>query len=649
MKSGPTLGVRGSIETLPDIRFAFDGPGALDSYAFTNALAYDVGAGLYVADTSPGWGLGAYAFVVGGIGRITSDLGDGSRNFAEGGGGVQTGPFGFEISAKFGWNRMSDPVEHTLPDRSHQHARDAELLMTTRPDSRLEAWLAAACADAERRGLDELKPLLESLAKSTTALRDADAQLDALEQRCSRQQPTSQDRRVMTADLRPIVEIAPWCDPEPCPPSISSRAASLGSTRDQRSTPSSRGSTTARLPTPKNGNERSAPGTIAGRLHGIPVSVKDLIDVAGVKTTSGSALPAAAAADDAAVIVRLREAGAIIIGKTNLHEFAFGTTSEETAFGPVTNPFDVSRSAGGSSGGAAAALATGMCFGALGTDTGGSIRIPSAACGTVGLKATGGELSCRGVVPLSTSLDHVGPMARSVADVAVLFDALAGPAPVATRSDAKANAARLRRSSSHISATSWSPGTPEALENACAALRAAGHTVRDVEIAHAAWTADVYLHIVLPEASQYHAQLLDRYAALYSPGVRIRLEMGRYLLAEDYVRAQRLRERLRHDVDRALDGCDALLLPTLPIPAPTLGATTVDINGRAEPVRGTMLRLTQLFNITGHPALALPAAQTVDPLPRSVQIVGRRHETRNSSRSAPPSSDRCCNRVAELC
>ena len=211
------------------------------------------------------------------------------------------------------------------------------------------------------------------------------------------------------------------------------------------------------------------------------------------------------------MIVRLKEAGAIIIGKTNLHEFAFGTTSEETAFGPVTNPFDVSRSAGGSSGGAAAALATGMCFGALGTDTGGSIRIPSAACGTVGLKATDGELSCEGVVPLSTSLDHVGPMAGAVADVAILFDALAGRPPVGTPAAVRATSLVFGVPRTYF-CDKFEPGTRKRSRMPCAALRAAGHTVRDVEIAHAAWTADVYLHIVLPEASQYHAQLLDRYA-----------------------------------------------------------------------------------------------------------------------------------------
>jgi aspartyl-tRNA(Asn)/glutamyl-tRNA(Gln) amidotransferase subunit A len=268
-----------------------------------------------------------------------------------------------------------------------------------------------------------------------------------------------------------------------------------------------------------------------------------------------------------------------------------------------------------------------MCFGALGTDTGGSIRIPSAACGTVGLKATVGEIGCEGVVPLSTTLDHLGPMARSVADVALLFAVLTGQPP-------REHPPELRRGE-HVVFGIPRPyfcdridsGVRQALERTCEALIAAGHTVRDLAVEHAAWTPDVYLHIVLPEASRYHARYLERSPTLYSPGVRVRLEMGRYLLAEDYVRAMGLRQALTAAVDRALDSCDALILPTLPIPAPLLGAATVDVNGTAEPIRAAMLRLTQLFNITGHPSLALPAPQSVDALPRSVQIVGRRHHT----------------------
>jgi aspartyl-tRNA(Asn)/glutamyl-tRNA(Gln) amidotransferase subunit A len=365
-------------------------------------------------------------------------------------------------------------------------------------------------------------------------------------------------------------------------------------------------------------------GRYRGPLHGIPIAVKDLIDVAGTKTTSASALPVAEATTDAPVITALRTAGAIIIGKTNLHEFAFGTTSDETAFGPVRNPHDVSRSAGGSSGGSAAALATGMCFGALGTDTGGSIRIPSAVCGTVGLKPTLGEISCERVVPLSETLDHVGPMTRSVPDAAVMYEVLTGRTPL----------------SIHDSADRVTFGVPQAyfcdrlddgarrgLDCARTALAKLGHVVRDVEVAHAAWTPDTYLHIVLPEAAAYHATWLERSPASYSPGVRLRLEMGRYLLAEDYVRAMRLRTELTHAVEAALEGCDVLLLPAQPAAAPPVGATSVTVAGTQEPVRAMMLRLTQLFNVTGHPSIALPVAHNVDHLPRGLQIVGRRGQT----------------------
>jgi aspartyl-tRNA(Asn)/glutamyl-tRNA(Gln) amidotransferase subunit A len=365
-------------------------------------------------------------------------------------------------------------------------------------------------------------------------------------------------------------------------------------------------------------------GQYRGSLHGIPIAVKDLIDVEGTATTSGSAVPPRHATADAPAVARLREAGAIIIGKTNLHEFAFGTTSEESAFGPVRNPHDVSRSAGGSSGGSAAALAAGMCFGALGTDTGGSVRIPSAACGTVGLKPTLNEISCDGVVPLSTTMDHVGPMTRTAADAWLLFSVLTGAAPA----DATPAPDKFRFGvPGPYFCDRIDDGTREALDRARAALATAGHAVVDVEVRNASWTPSAYLHIVLPEAARYHATRLEHYAASYSPGVRLRLEMGRYVLAEDYVRAMRLRAALTTAVDRALDGCDALLLPTLPMAAPPLGAATVDVCGMSEPVRAAMLRLTQLFNITGHPSIALPAAHNTDAMPRGLQIVGRRNQT----------------------
>lgn len=366
-----------------------------------------------------------------------------------------------------------------------------------------------------------------------------------------------------------------------------------------------------------------ADGNYRGPLHGIPVSVKDLIDVAGTPTTSGSAVPPLRPRADAPIVRRLRDAGAILIGKTNLHEFAFGTTTEETAFGVVRNPFDRARSAGGSSSGAAVALAEGMCFASLGTDTGGSIRIPSAACGTVGLKPTYGELSCEGIVPLSTTCDHVGPMTRTVGDARLVFGILsAEPVGVEAGRDRFTFGVPAGYLLERLDAE-----VRRSLHDARDRLTASGHAVRDVEIDGARSTPDVYLHIVLPEASQYHAPMLEAHAGAYSPGVRLRLEMGRYLLAEDYVRAMLLRARLTDSVDRALDGCDALLLPALSIPAPTLGVPTVDIDGTPEPVRAAMLRLTQLFNITGHPAIAIPSGFTTAGLPVGMQLVGRRGRT----------------------
>jgi aspartyl-tRNA(Asn)/glutamyl-tRNA(Gln) amidotransferase subunit A len=368
-------------------------------------------------------------------------------------------------------------------------------------------------------------------------------------------------------------------------------------------------------------------GRYRGALHGIPVSLKDLVDLAGTPTTSGSNVPPRRPDHDAPVAANLRRAGAIVVGKTNLHEFAFGTTSDETAFGVVRNPFDRTRSAGGSSGGAAVSIVEGMCYAAVGTDTGGSIRIPSAVCGIVGLKPDFTDLSTEDIVPLSTTLDHVGPMARTVADAALTFFAMLD------------GDARIDRLPPPSPSPLWLgvPG-PYFLDTLDADVRRlfnesrgrlekAGHSLSDVAIQHAEHTANVYVHIVLPEASWYHASLLEKYADRYSPGVRLRLEMGRYVLAEDYVRAMRGRAALRRAVDRALEGVDALLLPSLPIAGPPLGATTVDIEGSKEPVRALMLRLTQLFNITGHPAIALPCGRGADGLPRGLQLVGHRGGT----------------------
>jgi aspartyl-tRNA(Asn)/glutamyl-tRNA(Gln) amidotransferase subunit A len=368
-----------------------------------------------------------------------------------------------------------------------------------------------------------------------------------------------------------------------------------------------------------------AAGRYLGPLHGVPVSIKDLIDVRDTLTTSGSAVRSKRATADAPIVARLRSAGAIVIGKTNLHEFAFGTTSDESAFGAVHHPKDPARSAGGSSAGAAVALVEGMCFGSVGTDTGGSIRIPSAACGTVGLKPTLDELPCDGVVPLSAALDHVGPITRSVADAAVMFHAMKGTSAAAAGPDRPASVA-IGVPESYF-CDRLDKAVRSSFDQARRVLAGKGCQVGAVEIDRAAWTPDVYLHIVLADAAWYHAPTLDTEPQAYSPGVRLRLEMGRYVLAEDYVRAMRLRDILIRSVDRAFERCDVLMLPALAIPAPPLGAASVDVDGKVEPVRAIMLRLTQLFNLSGHPAIAIPYGQTAEGLPTSLQLVGRRHRT----------------------
>jgi Asp-tRNA(Asn)/Glu-tRNA(Gln) amidotransferase A subunit family amidase len=263
----------------------------------------------------------------------------------------------------------------------------------------------------------------------------------------------------------------------------------------------------------------------------------------------------------------------------------------------------------------------------VGTDTGGSSRFPGAACGVTGLKPGYGEITTDGVVPLSTSLDHLGPLALDVQDAALLYHAMMSGEAREDRLPAQMQGSGRLAVPTPYFLDKLDAGTRDVFTRVRSSLTAGGHTVTDVSIAHAERTPDVYLHIVLPEASWYHAPLLERYADRYAPGVRLRLEMGRYVMAEDYVRAQHARDVLRHSVDAALEGVDALLLPAMPIAAPTLGASTVEIEGRKEPVRAIMLRLTQLFNITGHPAIAVPCGVAADGLPRAIQLVGRRGGT----------------------
>jgi aspartyl-tRNA(Asn)/glutamyl-tRNA(Gln) amidotransferase subunit A len=357
----------------------------------------------------------------------------------------------------------------------------------------------------------------------------------------------------------------------------------------------------------------------AGPLHGRPISIKDLIDVKGTPTTVASRAREGHVADaDATVVRRLRAAGAAIVGKANLHEFALGTTNEESAFGPARNPYDLTRSPGGSSGGSGAAVAARMSWASIGSDTGGSIRIPAAACGVVGLKPAFGEIPTTGVFPLSVSLDHVGPLARNVSDAWLVYEVLKG-VPPSPQVAAPMAGLRLGKLGGYF-LEKLDVDVRRRFDEAISRMIAAGAAIVDVAIPHADIIAPTYVRVALTEAYAVHAKLLERHGAAYSPGVRARIESGRDITQDEYVSAQRNRAILRDEVTAALSDCDALVLPSLAIPAPKIGSTDPDI-------RPLMLRLSQLFNLTGHPAISLPCGLTSEGLPCGLQLVGRREGT----------------------
>ena len=360
-----------------------------------------------------------------------------------------------------------------------------------------------------------------------------------------------------------------------------------------------------------------------GPLHGVPISIKDILDMSGLRTTAASHVRREhVAARDATVIARLRDAGAVMVGKTNLHEFALGTTNEESAYGPVYHPLDATRSPGGSSGGSAASVLAGMAYASIGTDTGGSIRIPSAACGLVGLKPRFHEVPTQGVVPLSASLDHVGPLCATVADAVAIFRVIADApgldGPLQPRAARGLRLGVPRRYFFDL----LDDDVASAFDATCARLAEAGVVIDDVVIPHASQIPAAYLHVALTEAAAFHAKALETRPDDYTPTVRARLEAGRYVLAEDYLRALRGCGVLRGEVSAALEGRDGLLLPALAVPATPLGAATVRVSGTDEPVRNVTLRLTQLFNLTGHPAITVPCGATGGGLPIGAQLVG---------------------------
>jgi aspartyl-tRNA(Asn)/glutamyl-tRNA(Gln) amidotransferase subunit A len=267
-----------------------------------------------------------------------------------------------------------------------------------------------------------------------------------------------------------------------------------------------------------------------------------------------------------------------------------------------------------------------MCLGTVGTDTGGSIRIPAACCGIVGLKPSIGEVSTDGVVPLSSTFDHVGPLAASVADAWTMFRALTGDLTPQPLPGAAPSAVRLAVPRPYF-CDMLDDDVRARFEEALSAFRTAGMHISEIALPHTETIANVYIQISLKEAAAFHAATLDAVPERYTPPVRQRLEMGRRIQQEDYMLALGGREQLRRDVDAALAGCDALVLPTLPIPAPKIGVEMVQVGPAQQPLRNMMLRLTQLFNITGNPAISIPCGLTREGMPCGLQLAGPRAQT----------------------
>lgn len=360
--------------------------------------------------------------------------------------------------------------------------------------------------------------------------------------------------------------------------------------------------------------EELSRGIDHGPLHGVPVAIKDLMAVKDAPTGFGSLVGRIASAPtDAVLVARLREAGAIPIGKTNLLEYAYGVVHPD--IGPTANPWDPSRTAGGSSGGSAAAVAAGLVPLAIGTDTGGSIRIPASYCGIVGLKPTWGRLPLEGVFPLSWSLDAAGPLARNASDALTLFRVLDGGEGTA-EPRGRLEGATLGVPWGYIESTRLEPPVLASFERAVDAARTNGAKIVDFNFDEFATANQLLLDILLPEASVIHEKYIREERDGYAPGTRSQIERGFELPAVAYVRARRAQEQLRTRFSEAMNGLDAVFTPSVPYPAPAEDPAVEGEEGAAE------MHFSGPFNLLGGPAVSIPFGST-GGLPVGVQLAGR--------------------------
>ncbi len=369
-------------------------------------------------------------------------------------------------------------------------------------------------------------------------------------------------------------------------------------------------------------------GDWRGPLHGIPLALKDLIDTAGILTTAGSALfRERIPSEDADVVRRLRTAGAVLLGKQNLHEFAYGGSSVVSHYGPVRNPWNLAHISGGSSGGSAASVAAGLGYAAIGTDTAGSVREPAALCGVVGLKPTYARVSAHGVIPLSASLDHVGPITRTVADAAILLNAIADPAAKNAAGhavDVPDYAALLGKAPKSLRV-----GIPRSFffEDLDPEVAAAVDQALTVITALTADTQDISLNIdtdrILQQAESYavHAESVARSPELYQAETLRRIRSGQNITQSQISEGRAKLEQSRREIQRVFEEVDLLVTPTVPIPAPQL-AELEEHPDLLRPRELVMLRNTRPFNVWGIPAISVPCGFTKAGLPIGLQISG---------------------------
>jgi aspartyl-tRNA(Asn)/glutamyl-tRNA(Gln) amidotransferase subunit A len=376
-----------------------------------------------------------------------------------------------------------------------------------------------------------------------------------------------------------------------------------------------------------------ASGRDRGPLHGVPVAVKDLFATRGVRTTGGSKIYAEHVTDyDSTVVARLEAAGAVILGKLNLHELAYGITSNNPHFGPVRNPWNPEHSPGGSSGGSGASVATGIVFAAMGTDTGGSIRIPASFCGTVGLKPTYGRVSRFGVMPLAYSMDHMGPLTLTVRDTGIVMNAIVGHDDRDETSSRRAAQGLVPEAGCSIRGVriglpsnfyfeALDPDVESAVRGAVARAESLGAIVKPIAVPDIAAINAVARIVLLSEASavwEPHLGKRDQFGA----DVLALLDQGRLVPATDYVNAQRIRRRMRAEFDSLWNEIDCLITPATPCPAPRIGQTIVNLGGREEDVRLAVTRFARAVNFLGLPALSIPCGLTSQRLPIGIQMIG---------------------------